>query len=196
MPNNSKWKADRAISENTELIELFQDNEQLTFRELFTLFREDREFAAWYTDLLKRSRDLAYFWEHPPLTNASFGNGAEFVMIDAPTLDSMCPNAEAFRSYFVNSEVVTFTNLRGDATLIAPSPCDSTSTYPHLGAFLEKAPCSQIADLWQSVGRAVCGALSDKPIWLSTSGLGVAWLHIRLDSTPKYYQYVPYRNLA
>jgi hypothetical protein len=31
-------------------------------------------------------------------------------------------------------------------------------------------------------------------MWLSTSGLGVAWLHIRLDSTPKYYQHQPYTS--
>ena len=196
MPNNSKWMADRTTNGYAEIIELFQDDKQLTFNELFTLFQHDRDFAVWYTDLLRRSPYAAYFWEHPPLTNSSFENGVEFVIIDAPTLDNMRPNAAAFRSYFGATEVATFTNLGGDATLIAPSPHGSTSTYPHLRAFLENAPGSQITDLWQSVGRAVCGALSDKPIWLSTSGLGIAWLHIRLDSIPKYYQYLPYRNLA
>jgi hypothetical protein len=28
--------------------------------------------------------------------------------------------------------------------------------------------------------------------WISTSGLGVPWVHVRLDSYPKYYQYRPY----
>ncbi|MDF9799652.1 hypothetical protein OKW21_004915 [Catalinimonas alkaloidigena] len=31
---------------------------------------------------------------------------------------------------------------------------------------------------------------------MSTSGLGVYWLHIRLDSRPKYYQFDPYRKLS
>ena len=30
------------------------------------------------------------------------------------------------------------------------------------------------------------------PVWMSTSGAGVSWLHIRLDSRPKYYQYRPF----
>jgi len=30
--------------------------------------------------------------------------------------------------------------------------------------------------------------------WLSTSGLGVGWLHVRLDSRPKYYTYEPYKS--
>jgi hypothetical protein len=28
-----------------------------------------------------------------------------------------------------------------------------------------------------------------KPVWFSTSGMGVAWLHFRLDQRPKYYTY-------
>jgi hypothetical protein len=35
--------------------------------------------------------------------------------------------------------------------------------------------------------------LSASPVWLSTSGLGVYWLHVRLDTHPKYYQYQPYK---
>lgn len=32
------------------------------------------------------------------------------------------------------------------------------------------------------------------PLWVSTSGLGVSWLHVRLDSRPKYYTYAPYKQ--
>ncbi len=32
------------------------------------------------------------------------------------------------------------------------------------------------------------------PLWLSTAGGGVAWLHVRLDSRPKYYGYSPYKT--
>jgi hypothetical protein len=35
--------------------------------------------------------------------------------------------------------------------------------------------------------------LGSTPIWLSTAGDGIAWLHVRLDSRPKYYSYGPYR---
>ena len=33
-----------------------------------------------------------------------------------------------------------------------------------------------------------------QPIWLSTAGMGVPWLHVRLDSRPKYYAFGPYRD--
>ncbi len=31
---------------------------------------------------------------------------------------------------------------------------------------------------------------------VSTNGLGVAWLHVRLDTRPKYYTFQPYRTMA
>ena len=35
---------------------------------------------------------------------------------------------------------------------------------------------------------------NDVPVWTSTSGLGVYWLHVRLDSRPKYYQHQPFKK--
>ena len=36
----------------------------------------------------------------------------------------------------------------------------------------------------------------DAPTWVSTAGGGVAWLHVRLDSAPKYYTHRPYTRFA
>jgi hypothetical protein len=38
-------------------------------------------------------------------------------------------------------------------------------------------------------------SLSETPLRASTSGAGVAWLHIRFDTRPKYYIPLPYRTL-
>ena len=35
---------------------------------------------------------------------------------------------------------------------------------------------------------------SEDPVWVSTNGDGVAWLHVRIDERPKYYAYAPYRK--
>jgi hypothetical protein len=83
-------------------------------------------------------------------------------------------------------EVVAFANLGGDAFLVAPTPRAEPATYTHLAAFARGAPTTQ--------QHAFTERLSDRPLWLSTNGLGVAWLHARLDSRPKYYSYPPYRQ--
>ncbi len=51
-----------------------------------------------------------------------------------------------------------------------------------------------VSDMRPNLVEYVLGMISDRPIWLSTAGGGVAWLHVRLDSTPKYYGYAPYRD--
>ena len=193
MAGAGRWKASKSGTRSVELIELFQDGVSLTFRQLFKLLQDSKEFTTWYTEQLNGSRFSSYFWEHPPLTRATIDLNAEFVLTSAPTLDGLQPDAAPFRSYFGAGEVVTFCNLAGDATLIAPSPVDASADYAHLAAFLHGAPRSQVQAVWQAVGQTVSKSLTDKPIWLSTSGLGVAWLHIRLDSSPKYYQHRPYK---
>jgi hypothetical protein len=36
--------------------------------------------------------------------------------------------------------------------------------------------------------------IGEAPVWLSTAGMGVAWLHVRLDSRPTYYGHRPYKT--
>ena len=35
---------------------------------------------------------------------------------------------------------------------------------------------------------------SDRAVWVNTEGSGVYWLHVRIDSRPKYYHFAPYRS--
>ncbi len=46
----------------------------------------------------------------------------------------------------------------------------------------------------RAVGKAVLDTVGPSKLWVSTSGAGVYWLHLRLDSYPKYYTYSPYRG--
>ena len=70
---------------------------------------------------------------------------------------------------------------------------DSFTDYPHLASFVRTAPEEQIQDFWKEVSQTYDADLGESPKWLSTSGLGVYWLHVRVDSRPKYYTYSPYR---
>jgi len=46
----------------------------------------------------------------------------------------------------------------------------------------------------QRLAREALARLSDRPLWISTAGMGVNWLHVRLDSRPKYYRHAPYKT--
>ena len=44
--------------------------------------------------------------------------------------------------------------------------------------------------------QAMVQRVGIKPVWLSTAGAGVSWLHVGLDDRPKYYGFGPYRQAA
>ncbi len=165
----------------------------VSFRDYLALLERDRHFCSWYTDLLAGAEYEAFFWEHPPLCEANIDSQAEFVLLDSPTLARLRPDPEPFRSRFeIDGDIVAFRSLGGDALLIAPRPMEPLAACAHLAAFTREASKMQVQTLWQQAAGAIRERLSDQNLWLSTSGLGVAWLHIRLDSYPKYYQHRPY----
>jgi hypothetical protein len=128
-------------------------------------------------------------------TTASIDHHFECVLLDSPGL-SRTPNVVAFSDYFTShgvDDVAVFPNLGNDAILIVPCPVAMDSAYGHIAAFLRNAPEKQRDALWKSVGQTMTSRLSTQPVWLNTAGAGVAWLHVRLDSRPKYYGYITYK---
>jgi len=189
------WSAKSESVHNGRRFQISQGEDPVSFGAYLKLLEENREFACWYTDLLAGADYEAFFWEHPPLSDANVKSAVEFVLLDSPALARLGPNPEPFRSHFESdreSEIVSFRSLSGDVVLLAPRPSGSLEAFVHLAAFVRQASRSHIEDLWHKTGRSVRENLSGRKLWLSTSGLGVPWLHIRLDSYPKYYQHRPY----
>lgn len=178
---------------------LAEGGKPLTRGRVLDLLTGDAGFADWYSAVLAGSPFRAFYWENPPLDSRRLARPAEFVLMDAPELAGMRPDAETFSGHFGSSPgttVVSFANLGGDALLVVPEPRARHEVYPQLAAFLRRGPREQVRELWQATGSEVRARLDDTPLWLSTSGTGVAWLHVRLDRRPKYYQYAPYREAA
>mmetsp|Transcript_22171 Transcript_22171/g.33291 ORF Transcript_22171/g.33291 Transcript_22171/m.33291 type:complete len:298 (-) Transcript_22171:91-984(-) len=160
------------------------------------------------TDLLKLAPYPSFFFETKGVTKESMKEKQfEFVVIDAPALTEMSKNRidrTAFMEHFQNLPIGAagsiFTNLGGDATLVSPKKMGSTDNmvYGHLAAFIHGAPRDQLRHIWTMVCSEYVDNLqrrgSHNPVWLSTSGLGVLWLHFRFDSSPKYYQFAPFAN--
>ncbi len=139
----------------------------------------------------------AFFWETPALSHTSAERGFEFIMNPAPTLATMAPEPLAFAKYFSDqSDVVSFANLGGDAQLLVPCPRAEPRVYAHLAAFARGAPLAQQHELVTQTARALIQRMGTAPVWTSTSGLGVAWVHVRLDTRPKYYTHRNYAQTA
>ena len=166
----------------------------LTYGQVIALWEHGREFAAMFSQCLADLPFTAFKWETPPLTLEIIGREFECVALDAPAL-ARAADPEPFAEQLgqPTGSVVEFPNLGGDAIMVVPCPIGPEAAYAHLGAFVRQAPDEQRRDLSRVVGSAMRRRLGKKPVWLSTAGGGVAWLHVRLDDRPKYYGYAKYR---
>jgi hypothetical protein len=172
------------------------DARPATFAEALLGWREDAAFRSWFNEILAGAPFAAFRWETPPVSVATLGRPFEFVLLDSPGLARRA-DPEAFAEHFEGApgaEVVVFPNLGRDAVMVVPCPVAAPAAYAHLAAFVREAPDRQRHALWQSVGQAMLRRVGIEPVWLSTAGAGVAWLHVRLDDRPKYYGFGPYRQ--
>lgn len=196
------WDArvDILDGERVHQVRISRDGNPVSYAEIVERWKTDSVFRAFFIGILADVPYGAYFWETPPVTRSTATQLFEFVLVDSPALAGLEPDPEAFADKFdvveSGQEVAVFSNLGGDALLVAPTPRAPLAAYPHLAAFARTAPAAQQHDFWRTVGTKVTNRLADHPLWLSTCGLGVAWLHARLDSRPKYYTFQPYRGGA
>jgi hypothetical protein len=185
------------IDGSTLVVHVEWDGAPITMHDAFSLLEKDAGFRAGLASTLRSAPFEGYFWETPPTSARSSERPFEFTLTDAPSFRRATPERSAFQEHFSKDSdgdgVVTFENLGGDATLVVPCPIDDEASYAHLGAFVRNGPSQQVDALFRCVGLAASRRLSDRPQWLSTAGMGVYWLHVRIDSRPKYYRHTPYK---
>jgi hypothetical protein len=172
------------------------DAQPASFADAVRAWQNDAGFRSLFNAQLADVPYAAFRWETPPVTDTTITRPFEFVLLDSPGL-ARHPDAEAFAEHFgAASEegIVVFPNLGRDAIMVVPCPLTSTAAYRHLAAFVREAPEAQWHALWRAVGEAVSRRAGTRPVWLSTAGGGVSWLHVRLDDRPKYYGFGPYRE--
>jgi hypothetical protein len=172
------------------------DGNPVSFADALQAWQDDDAFRSRFCELLAESPFAAYRWETPPVTGATLDRAFEFVLVDTPWLAGGANHA-AFAEHFPAADrdgICVFENLGQDAVLVVPAPVDAATAYGHLAEFMRTAGAAQCQALWRIVGSTMRQRLSAKPLWLSTAGGGVAWLHVRLDRRPKYYSYGPYRQ--
>jgi hypothetical protein len=171
-----------------------RDSQPATIKDVIDAWHTDASFREWFNSLLAGVPFTAFRWETPAVTSSTATRPFEFVVLDAPGLARRL-DPYAFEQHFAGAKagVVAFPNLGGDAILVVPCPLAEPSAYGHLAAFVRLAPNEQRHALWQLVGETMARRIGAQPVWLSTAGAGVSWLHVRLDNRPKYYGFSPYK---
>ena len=166
--------------------------EKFTSKIKFKTFLEELQHKSKISEefftKLKSSAFQTYFFETPSITGGSLDKkDFEFVLVSAPALHDVTADISAFSEYFDcdphDKTVTSFLNLGGDARLVVPCPEDSVEHqhYSSLAPFMRGADHDQVLEFWsQSASIALDQARnSQEKLWMSTSGTGVYWLHLR-----------------
>ena len=83
--------------------------------------------------------------------------------------------------------VVSFANLSGTSILVVPTPMPGKN-FATISDFTREASLLQKQALWKQVAFEVHRLVQKGTrVWVSTHGYGVPYLHVRIDTSPKYY---------
>jgi len=171
----------------------------LSNRMVCDLWQREAAFGVFFSETLAAMPFAAFFWEVHPITALSADEPFECVVADSPALSGVTADGRPFGAQIAPSRsadgMATFENLGGDAWLVAPCTVSGTPGYAHLATFVREAPENMQQAFWARIGATLASCLGNLPVWLSTSGPGVYWLHARLDRYPKYYTHAPYRQM-
>ncbi|MFT6130708.1 MAG: hypothetical protein ACJATN_002439 [Neolewinella sp.] len=195
MPHTTKTTI---LSPQSHLWQILEDDHLLTFSQVIEGWRDNAAFREFYWATLLKHGGNGCFWEHPCLNRETVDQIYECVITQTDAFSKRTANFRPFaRAVSPGKRISIFPNLSGEALLVVPNqPEDISFNGRDLISFLQTAPTDLIHDLWKSIGQETAKAIAaDAPFqYLSTHGLGVLWLHIRLEEQPKYYHHRPYRQ--
>lgn len=191
---------------NAHIARYSNSNEFFRYNQFIELLAQGNlVFIDSFREIFVQFDSKSVFFECIPVTKETYTSQIfEFVLLPSEDLESIEPDIGPFSEHFStasNKLITSFKSLKKDATLVVPCPKSDVdiNTYSQISNFMRNSEFQTIVELCRLVGSQVQLVLLDsyrepkKKLWLSTSGLGVYWLHIRLDERPKYYNYEPYK---
>ena len=177
-------------------LRFFAGEDCLSYADFLRALVQNADFREVIQPEMPTAPFAAFRWETPPLISTNSNQPFQCLLHDSPDLNVQADPTDFATHFRSDREVVHFENLGADAMLIVPCPTSTDANYCHIGAFHRSAPPGQQHAFWETVAKVVMARLGPRPLWLSTAGGGVDWLHMRVDDRPKYYLCQPWRSPA
>lgn len=163
-----------------------RDGVLVTDKAAVKLLKKNKQFRTELTLAILDTKFDRVFFEMKPLLRGVEDTFIVAVVNAAGKLTDQA-DLDAFPGKLTKA-VNTFPGLDSALTLVAPGKPPTGETYAHLMQFLLNAPPPVIDIFWHTVASHIPGLLSlHGKVYVSTHGKGVAWLHMRLEPTPKHY---------
>ena len=179
----------------TKFYEFQIGDEILTVREIINFF-ENKSFVLEFVSIINNTINYnSYFLECPKMNADTLNDEFEFIIYDAKNkFENKSANFDIFCPYSDNHLSFSMKSYSGN-TLIIPNYMKGTPcvNYLNISNFLKNSLDEQIVDLFYLISDNLKKEInSGKTVWLSTHGLGIPWLHIRIDYYPTYYSHKKY----
>jgi len=135
-----------------------------------------------------KDKNYEYFYETSCYKNDKSTYKEKFVKTNLlPKIQDYTPFLEHIKKS-KNKYVTSFWNLSGNTRLVIPIP-KKNKNFCTLNEFCKNASKTQQQKFWKKVAIEIKKYKKNhEKVYLSTHGLGVSYLHIRIESTPKYYR--------
>ena len=172
----------------------------MSFICFFHMLSTSEEFRENICKIFDNSEYKNVYWEFPGLDKNSFHLNAEFVLISTNPFPQS--DTQTFLEHFNGKQelsIIKFPNLSGDTELITVCPSKTNKTFNNccsdIMSFIKLAPKIVVHNMLKKIGLEMSNHFnsSDKK-YLSTSGRGVSWLHVRICNYPKYYTFDEYKT--
>ena len=131
----------------------------------------------------------------------------EFVLVSTGSFQHVGTDYGAFSDKFDSDScknngltACEFPNLGKDAIMVTPKGVKGEThrgKYTNLMSFLREGNEEEVDGFLKLVGVSAekrVAEMGSLNTWISTSGTGISWLHLRLDSRPKYYTFRDYKK--
>ena len=203
-PKNKSQKTQETKTKPTHLTDITWGSFLEKMKEDNAIFKFNQELAE--------SPHKAFLFECNPIRYEKLDETKfEYTLISDKILDKKSANPSAFSkeistAHKKGERSTHFLNLGKNARLIIPSNLDKktkTKQFAHIARFVREASKEDILSFWKTVFTSLKNELQEKHkknpnqwTWLNTHGHGVPWLHMRVDSRPKYYSHSPYKTPA
>jgi len=178
-------------------------NQYASWKDVFEIYNNELFIDSIIKILSETNRFNEYYIEFNPTT---------FNQINVILFEFVLIRTGGFR---INADIVTFgsdlLNTNSNEIIWFPNPSNTSllitpcynhlypiNDYIHIGKFMRSQNYLQKKNLIIKMFELYLKELAKQPnlkLWLSTHGKGVAWLHIRIDKTPKYISWIPYKSI-
>lgn len=138
-------------------------------------------------NFIMEEKDYEYFYETSSYINDKSIYKEKFIKTNnLPKTQDY----KLFNEYIIKSKnkyATSFYNLSKSTKLVIPMP-RKNKNFSTLNNFCKNASKTHQQQFWKLVSNEIVKyKKNNKKVFISTHGLGVPYLHIRIESNPKYY---------